>query len=395
MKRSILNHLLKKVICMHQGYRHIVLLSPFILGICFAFLFLKILSPDNKIDFEDAATFGAGTTNYWATNDGFKIHCADSRDVEECLDGILARHSTRSVLWLGNSQLHSVNGLRRGETTATPILFKGLQLQGLDLVTFSQPNANLQEHYLLFEYLSSRLPLQYLILPMVFDDTREDGLRKEVSNFLSDKNTKNALSKTSIGQKILDSNKPKSSDGNDDMAGITNTLQVVAEDKLNSVLRIHSQLWAERSEMRGQIFTGLYVLRNSIFRINPSSKRKMIRGRYLDNMNAFEAILASASERGISVLVYIAPLRSDVESPYVDSEYNFFKKDVERLSNIYGAKFSNLENLVPPELWGSKEGTSLGNRLEIDFMHFQGGGHRYLAQKILNLLTTFHLNDKP
>ena len=380
---------------MHQGYRHIVLLSPFILGICFAFLFLKILSPDNKIDFEDAATFGAGTTNYWATNDGFKIHCADSRDVEECLDGILARHSRRSVLWLGNSQLHSVNELRRGETTATPILFKGLQLQGLDLVTFSQPNANLQEHYLLFEYLSSRLPLQYLILPMVFDDTREDGLRKEVSNFLSDKNTKNALSKTSIGLKILDLNKQKLSDGNDDMAGITNTLQVVAEDKLNSALKMHSQLWAERPEMRGQIFTGLYLLRNSIFHINPSSKRKMIRGRYLDNMNAFEAILASASERGISVLVYIAPLRSDVESPYVDSEYNFFKKDVERLSNIYGAKFSNLENLVPPELWGSKEGTSLGNRLEIDFMHFQGGGHRYLAQKILNLLTTFHLNDKP
>ena len=37
------------------------------------------------------------------------------------------------------------------------------------IITFSQPNANLQEHYVLFEYLRHRLPVRTLILPLVFD----------------------------------------------------------------------------------------------------------------------------------------------------------------------------------------------------------------------------------
>ena len=50
------------------------------------------------------------------------------------------------------------------------------------------------------------------------------------------------------------------------------------------------------------------------FNINPSTKRKMIPPRYKKNWDALEQILKLSSEKNISVLVYVAPIRNDVPS---------------------------------------------------------------------------------
>ena len=47
-----------------------------------------------------------------------------------------------------------------------------------------------------------------------------------------------------------------------------------------------------------------------------------------------------------------------------------------------GARFADLENLVPSEEWGKKGSTGLGQESEIDFMHFQVKGHQRLAEAI-------------
>lgn len=185
---------------------------------------------------------------------------------------------------------------------------------------------------------------------------------------------------------------PKDTDN--ETAGIANTLQERAERGLTMWLDKHSQLWQARPEIRGQLFLGLYRLRNTLFGIKPSSKRRMIPGRYRDNMAALTAILEAATQNGIKVVLYVAPLRGGVEIPYAAEEYSSFKSEVERLANRPGVVFSNLERLVPDELWGTKDATALGGEGELDFMHFKFGGHQLLAKRLEELVVTSLANTR-
>ena len=112
----------------------------------------------------------------------------------------------------------------------------------------------------------------------------------------------------------------------------------------------------------------------------------MIPGRYEQNLAALEALLHFAREDGVAVLVYVVPLRRDVDSPYVQEEYERFKQDLPGRVIEGGAIFADLEVLVPGELWGSKDATSVGGAPELDFMHFRAAGHGLLAGALSDLL---------
>jgi hypothetical protein len=360
-------------------------LGSLILGSILGIIGIGLSFKPNQTNFEEASALGAATTSIYARVADYPIHCKDGRDAADCLAGLKSRQSSSSALWLGNSQVHAVNQWHEGETNATPLLFEKLKSQGLDLLTFSQPNANLQEHYVLFEYLQQRLPLKQLILPAVFDDTRENGIRPELAVFLDDAPTSEGLAATGIGQRIVKA-RATAPVKEGDTAGIAHTLQERVEQSLNTWLQDVSLVWAARPEIRGRLLISLYLWRNTLLGIKPTSKRKVIRSRYQDNMAAMAAILASAKSHDVKVLVYVVPLRNDVDVPYLDSEYRQFKTDVESLAGRYGATFANLENLVPAGLWGSKAATSSEGGEELDFMHFQAGGHRLLADRLAELV---------
>ena len=112
----------------------------------------------------------------------------------------------------------------------------------------------------------------------------------------------------------------------------------------------------------------------------------MIPGRMQLNLDAARAILTEAKRAGIPVLAYVVPLRSDVATPYVEDEYARFKREMEALVTREGGHFANLERLVPAELWGQKRSTNLEEGAELDFMHFQAGGHALLAAEVGDLL---------
>jgi hypothetical protein len=82
-------------------------------------------------------------------------------------------------------------------------------------------------------------------------------------------------------------------------------------------------------------------------------------------------------KRNIPVIGYIAPIRQDHPLPYDRSEYARWKDSVQTLASRYGAKVINMEELIPPRLWGAY------NEGQIDFMHFTGPGHRILAEALL------------
>ena len=130
------------------------------------------------------------------------------------------------------------------------------------------------------------------------------------------------------------------------------------------------------------MFGKLYLLRNSIFGIKATSTRKMIRGRYIKNKNAYIDILNLALDNNVEVLVYIPPIRNDIKIPYDLTEYTKFKNEIEAIAYSKKAFFINLEELVPSKFWGIKPSTNLKGESEIDFMHFQTEGHSLLADAI-------------
>ena len=366
----------------------IFLMLPVIFG---AILFLYfLLNMDVSSTKMEEFALGKETVSFFAKVDDFPIHCGDVDNASQCIEGWQNRGKKPVVLWLGNSQLHAVNQMKIGEKTASLLLHNKLKKLGYDVITFSEPNANLQEHLVLFQYLRRKLPVKILILPLVMDDTRETGLRGSIAKALSDPEVRKSIEVTRIGKKLIKNN---SNVADTDMKGIVDTVQIRVEKKINDWLVENTDSWKLRPELRGNVFINIYKLRNYMFNITPTSKRAIIKGRYQDNLAALREIFNLAHENNTSVLSYIVPIRNDLEIPYVRDEYKAFKRDIDELARKHKNTHVNLEGLVQSKLWGSKQATSVGAKSEVDFMHFQAGGHHLLAEKLENILLDKYIRE--
>lgn len=337
---------------------------------------------EQQVAFEDLA-LGPDTSTYFAKVGGDPIHCLDLDDADDCLRGYARRGGRPAVVWLGNSQLHAVNQYEKGQETATAIVHRELEGEGLDLLAFSQPNANLQEHLVLYAWLAQRVQLRALVLPMVFDDARETGLRTSVARALDDPAVVERLEPSEIGRKIIATQRSDSE--NSDLAALEGTFQETTEAALIGWLDAHWRLWAQRPQLRGTLMQSLFLLRNTLFGITSTTTRRTIPGRLALNLEAAEALLLDAREHDIATAVYVAPLRGDVPPPYVAAQYARFRSDVAALARRSGARFGDLDALVPAQAWGTTSGP-LAREGEIDFMHFRAVGHRLLARAVERLV---------
>jgi hypothetical protein len=347
-----------------------------------AALLLYVLFHGKVTRFEDIG-LGTETSSVFAKLDGDPIHCHDMTDVAACLSGFARRGAGAAALWLGNSQLHGVNQYALGQETASARLAARLRPAGVDLLTLSQPNANLVEHLVLYAYLRDRLPLRLILLPAVFDDVRDANVRATVGSALADAATRDFLSRSDAGRAVLATSQ---STADPDLAALDQTVQERSEAFLNAWMDRHVELWDLRPEVRGTLGVWIRSLRNSVFGITPQSKRRRIEGSYATNLAAAEILLADARARDARVIFYVAPLRGDVDLPYVESEYARFKQDVSGLAERHGAVYLDLDQVVPADLFGMTAGRTLGAALEVDFMHFQAGGHAILADQLARAL---------
>lgn len=361
-----------------------------IIGITFLYYFSAGVISNKK--FEEFALGKENTTSIEFENE-IQVHCHDLENSHKCINGFKnSRTRDEVVLWLGNSQLHTINQIQPGDITAAHIMHKYVAPDSKYYLTFSQANANLQEHYLLFEYLAHQLPVTTLVLSIVFDDMRETGIRPSLIDAFKNHVVSTRLYNTGIGRKMISLQGNQNSTDND-MAALEDTFQEQSEKLLNTKLERFWKIWGERPSFRGDILTNLYLLRNWSFGITPSSVRKMIPGRYLFNLLALKEIVNSAGEQGIKVLLYIVPLRDDVKVPYDLDQYGEFKSEIQLIAKKSGVRFANFESLVPAELWGTKSATTFGSKPELDFMHFQAGGHQLLADAIYGELITLWSKD--
>jgi len=357
-----------------------------VLGFVTAIVLLYLFLPgDNRVQFEDLA-LGEETHSIYVSVNNRKIHCNDMINSKECVDSYYGLGSEQPViLWLGNSQVHAINQPKINAETAATKLHRKLQLEGKYFLTYSQPNANLQEHLILFSDLITKVPITTLVLPIVFDDLREDGIRNSLLPVFDNPEAVQLIKQSDIGVEIYEGLVTEKHTKNE-LAGLDDSVQEKVELVLNERLKDSWVIWDERSSFRGQFLNFLYVSRNWIFGINPSSTRKMIPGRYSRNMEAFLEILEMAKKNEITVFVYVVPLRNDAKIPYQPKSYSQFKLKIEGETIQKGFYFSNFENVVPNNFWGYKGSTSLNDDPEIDFMHFQEKGHELLANAIYEKL---------
>ena len=369
------------------------LLAEIVVGLALSyFIVTTYFSGDRK--FEDLA-LGTETVTYNAVDEkGKSIHIQRSNEEESAslLDAWMERGSKPVILFLGNSQTHSINQQKEGEVNFIEILYKNRANKQDDIVCISLPNAGLQEFYLTYKYWNKLLPIKAVVVPVFMDDLREDGIRDLFFTELI--TTKFQLSDTVdyISQKINKelrlnwTHQPTSKQlvGESDKHNLPETLQEKSETYLNNQLESRSKAWVNRPNVRGEFFNGLYKLRNTVFGIKASTIRKMIPQRYKLNMHALELLTDDCVVKGKKVILYIPPIRSDVVLPYNENEYQQFKIEVEKLAskNPQSVYFKNYETILPGKLWGYKAATSLNSEKEIDYMHFQFKGHQILADSL-------------
>lgn len=286
-------------------------------------------------------------------------------------------------LWLGNSQLHAINQASDDDQSAA---YYASELAGFPVFALSLPNASLVEHLVITAWALPRRTPQWLIVPVVYDDLRNDEYRPGWEAILDTtlRASLGAIPEAAEFVAEFDRNvKPAGGDfqGTSRAAGglLSISLQDVCENWLETRVADLWPVWRDRDQSYAALSNDIYRLRNWFFGITPQTKRAMIPLRYKKNMAALDAILRTAASRGVRALVYIVPLRNDVEPPYVVSEYQAWKKTIAELAASRNAEFVDIESLVPPAEWGTYGA-------EIDFMHFRVAGHRLMAEAIVKAI---------
>ena len=356
-------------------------------GLLIGTLVLYFFTTDKKITKFDQLALDEDVSVQFGVVNNYKIHCTDLTDINECLTSYKINGNNLPVtIWLGNSQLHSINQFKPGDETSSIKLHRNLKRNNQFLITLSQPNANLQEHLLLALYLVKKLPVEKIILPVVFDDMRENNIRKDIENIFEDDEAKDFITNSSKTANNLYQNYLRAKNNYSNYEKNNSSFQKKSEIILNKNLSQIWSLWSDREYLRGRIYNFLYRFRNFVFRIDPLTIRNMIPGHYLNNFNALKDIIFVSNKNSIKTFIYIAPIRSDLKIPYNLKEYNKFKYEIKNLSKKNNINFRNFEKIVPNNSWGNKDSTTLSKKKEIDFMHFKSVGHELLADAIYDEL---------
>ena len=237
--------------------------------------------------FENLA-MGTQTSPYQARNEkGNLIHFSHLDTVEiHQLETLVNDKNDSVLLFLGNSQSHSINQMKKDDCNYIELLAKKLPDPCLAL-TF--PNANLQEFLLTFDYILTKVKIKKVFLPIFMDDLREDGIRDVFfSELLHDKYQ---IHNNSLIAKQINLNLKRSYGSEKKQGELKSTPQDKSEYFLNNYLNQKTSFWSMRETMRGNLFNWMYMLRNTIFGIRPETVRPMISENYLKNFSSLKSIL--------------------------------------------------------------------------------------------------------
>ncbi len=297
-------------------------------------------------------------------------NCRIKQKDNSCLNFVIKDlNKNKSILFLGNSQSGSINNFIEGESDFITNLNKKsfFNSKKFTLNSLWMPNASLVEFSEIIKGLSKcKIEPEIIVIPAFLDDTREQTIRNQINNFENLVCNHKDINKKE--KKVIKSN-----------------VKI-----LNNSIKKNIPLFSHIQSINTQFRTDLYKLRNLVFRIKPTSVRPIKKASYFQNIKALEEIFQLRNKNNLSTYVYIPPLLfadKPNKIPYSGIEYKNFKYLIEKICIKYNCKFFNLENTLPYKYWGTKTSTTFFNKKdEIDFMHFNGEGHKIFSEKIFSIL---------
>ena len=332
----------------------IIILIIFFPLISWSFLSLIFGNTNKKFD-----ELALGKENIIVANkvDQQEFLCSSAENILNCTKFLRNKDFKKKFLWIGNSQLNGVNQGTPNSKIAPYLVSEYFYKKNIGVIVFAAPNISFQEYSQVISYFISNIDFDYVILPLVFDDTRENDIRNNLIKKKQDL--------------ILDKKL---------------SLQEISEEKIINFLDKNINWTQIRSQSQGFVYEFLYRFRNYIFNINPVTVRKSIKPIYNKNISSLDQALQKLKNYKIETIMYVAPIRNDVRLPYNLQEYSQFKNTMQNLSKDYSVNFYNLENIIPGNFWGTKSATKLGVEDEIDFMHFKEEGHSILANEMIKII---------
>ena len=125
--------------------------------------------------FEEAALGSLTVVHEGAGPNGENSHCQRIKEEDHAAAIAFAEGNKSNILILGNSQTHSINQKKGGETVYPELIQQ--QLDGIGVLTHSMPNANFQEFLISHAWWTQHTAIDRVAVPAFMDDLREDGLR--------------------------------------------------------------------------------------------------------------------------------------------------------------------------------------------------------------------------
>jgi hypothetical protein len=294
----------------------------------------------------------------------------------------------RLIILCGMSQMYAINDQKDEDQTISEWMDDLLRPSGSSVFGLAAPNICNEEVLLLLLTLINK-PITkpaVFMYGLCFDKFRNVDLRLSYRALL--RSEPDLIEKWEFFANEYRDKYPKAADK------MISTIRSLGEEKkkANNSFEIYIRrhlsylipIIGARGDLNAWFQLKLYLLRNKIFKIKPTSKRPQIPSRYQMNKEFLELFLDVAKEHGVIPIIYIVPLNPQADNPYVSNEYESFKAWIKALCEELHIPFDNLESVVPHEDWGEFLGGP-------DFKHFRGAGHRRTAEELVRRFRSFLL----
>ena len=283
------------------------------------------------------------------------------------------------VVIIGMSQMATINERKPDDQFISEWLDDLLRPKGVRVFGLSAPNITNEEVVLMFLTMlsNSKTKPKVFIYGVCFDKFRNIGLRVGYKRILAQR-----LDLQESWRKVyVDYNKefPEASlamrASLDSILEEQQTERLSLEKSLRDVVAYLLPIANYKKEINGWVMLRLFILKNWIFQIKPTTKRAIIKSRYELNQEFASILIDLAKKNNIKPIFYIVPLNPAAQNPYIPEQYGEFKLWLLHLCQEKEVPLANFESIVPTEDWGVFMGAP-------DYKHFKGIGHKITANAI-------------
>jgi hypothetical protein len=285
-----------------------------------------------------------------------------------------------TALWMGNSQLHSINYYQTGDLLAMEYVQKRLDSAqaGVKIFQFSSPHLSLIEELVYVdEIVDKKIIPEILILPVTYRSFHFSNIRDELKRLGGYKNHDNFFKDAQLTELFK---YEYENDTRGKLVSKTKTWQDLSEESINGLLDSTVPNYMFRNNVKSFVkYFPIYVHHQVV----DLDKDRGIKGdaRTVNyNILALEEILKFAKENGLKVILYQVPHPQDPDYFFYDRQAykDFFETIEEKIKAYPNVYYMNLSKIIPLDLWG------LSNDGVKDTYHFKAEGHQILADSIGN-----------